>query len=168
MELLVVVTIISALGSLAFPAYVNVMQRSRAATCMGHLRGIGATLQLYLADNNNNMPTLVMARESTSENVPAMDNTLNQYTDSPDAFYCPADTAQLFQTTGSSYIWNSLINGQNTANLDFMGIANQGSHIPVVSDKQNFHNYGGVQVNILYVDGHAAKEIQFVTNSGTK
>ena len=164
MELLVAVTIISALVSLAFPAYVNIMQRSRAADCMGHLRGIGAALQLYLADNNNNMPTLMMARESTSDNVPVMDNTLSQYTDSPDAFHCPADTAQLFQTTGSSYIWNNLINGQNTANLDFMGIANQGSHIPIASDKQSFHTYGGVQVNILYVDGHAAKEIQFKTN----
>jgi prepilin-type processing-associated H-X9-DG protein len=31
-----------------------------------------------------------------------------------------------------------------------------------VSDKENFHKYQGVEVNILYADGHVAKEVQFV------
>ena len=30
-----------------------------------------------------------------------------------------------------------------------------------MSDKENFHTYQDVQVNILYADGHVAKEIQF-------
>jgi prepilin-type processing-associated H-X9-DG protein len=31
-----------------------------------------------------------------------------------------------------------------------------------MSDKESFHKYRDVQVNILYADGHVAKDIQFV------
>ena len=165
LELLSIMVIISALAAMTIPMATRLTAGARAAHCMTHLRAIGSALQGYLADNNNILPTLVMARESSSENEPAIDTVLLPYAGSPTVFQCIADNKNLYQTTGSSYLWNSLVNGQNTAAMNFMTIANDGSRIPIVSDKENFHQYQAVQVNILYADGHASKDIQFVTNT---
>jgi prepilin-type N-terminal cleavage/methylation domain-containing protein/prepilin-type processing-associated H-X9-DG protein len=161
-EILIVITIIAALVTLAVPATNSILARSRAARCMGNLKNIGAALNLYLADHNNTMPVLVMARESKDDSQPALETVLAEYAGSPAVFHCEADTKHLFETTGSSYLWNSLLNGQNVASLEFMGFVKNSSGIPVVSDKENFHKYRDPQVNILYADGHVAKEIQFV------
>lgn len=161
MELLMVITITAALATLAIPASNRLIHRARASACMNHLGNLGASLNLYLADNNNTMPTLVTARANVSSDEPSIDKTLENYTGSKSVFQCPADSKKLWETTGTSYLWNNLLNGQNAASLDFMGLITNGSRIPVMSDKENFHVYQDVQVNILYADGHVAKEIQF-------
>ena len=160
-ELLVVIVIIAGMATLMIPAGDRVLHRARAASCMNNLRELGGALNLYLADHNNIMPNLVIARESVGDDPPAIDSALLPYTGDPKAFRCPADSKKLWEKTGTSYIWNNLVNGQNVASLDFFGIAKIGSRIPVMSDKENFHKYRDVEVNILYADGHVAKEIQF-------
>jgi prepilin-type N-terminal cleavage/methylation domain-containing protein/prepilin-type processing-associated H-X9-DG protein len=165
-ELLIVMTIIGALVTLAVPATQRLMAKSKAAHCLGNLRNLGAALNLYLSENNNTLPTMVILRSSKDDSQPAMDTTLNQYTQSDTVFHCLADNKQLWQTTGSSYLWNSLLNGQNVASMNFMGLTSDGSRIPVMSDKEDFHQYQDVKVNILYADGHAAKDIQFTTAGG--
>ena len=160
-ELLMVITITAALAALAVPAGNRLIHRARAASCMNNLHNLGASLNLYLADNNNTMPTLVTARASVNSDEPAIDKALANYTDSKTVLHCPADSKKLWETTGTSYLWNSLLNEQNVASLNFMGLITSGSRIPVMSDKENFHTYQDVQVNILYADGHVAKEIQF-------
>jgi prepilin-type N-terminal cleavage/methylation domain-containing protein/prepilin-type processing-associated H-X9-DG protein len=164
LELLVVIVIIAGLAAIAFPVTDRVMQRARAASCMNNLRNLGAALNLYLADHNNFMPALVTARSDSSSSDAAIDTTLNAYTSSRDVFRCPADTKQLWQSSGTSYLWDSLLNGQNVTQLEFFGMVTNSSHIPLISDKENFHKYQDVQVNILYADGHVAKEIQFTVN----
>ncbi|CAN5894605.1 hypothetical protein BH11VER1_BH11VER1_01800 [soil metagenome] len=164
-ELLVVIVIIAMLSALIVPASERMMHSSRASHCLGNLRNLGAALHLYLGDNNNMLPALVMGRESKDEeDKPSIDTVLIDYVGNPEVFHCKADNRGLYEKTGSSYLWNSLINGQNIAALDFMGFIHDGSRIPVISDKENFHKFQDVQVNILYVDGHAAKDIQFVTS----
>lgn len=166
MELLVVIVIIAALVTLAVPATERIFHRSKAAHCVSNLRSIGTALSLYLADHDNTLPTMPVGRESKDSDEPALDTVLLDYTSSKEVFHCVADTKHLFEKTGSSYLWNSLINGQNTASMDFMGFVKESIRIPVVSDKENFHKYQGVEVNILYADGHVAKEVQFTV--GTK
>jgi prepilin-type processing-associated H-X9-DG protein len=68
---------------------------------------------------------------------------------------------RLWETTGTSYLWNNLLNGQNTAGMNMMGFIRDGARIPVMSDKESVHKYRDVQVNILYADGHVAKDIKF-------
>ncbi|MDF1816078.1 MAG: hypothetical protein P1V20_28010, partial [Verrucomicrobiales bacterium] len=68
---------------------------------------------------------------------------------------------KFFERTGSSYFWNSLVNGQKMGNMNLLGIVKQESGIPLVSDKENFHKHIGGEVNILYADGHIMKELQF-------
>ena len=160
-ELLVVIVIIAGLATLIIPAGDRLLHRARAASCMSNLRSLGSALNLYLADHNNMMPSLVIARETIGDDPPALDTALLPYTEDPKAFRCPADSKKLWEKTGTSYIWNSLLNEQNVAALNFFGLAKSDSRIPVMSDKENFHKYRDVEVNILYADGHVAKELQF-------
>lgn len=164
MELLVTVGIVVLLAATAIPATQRVMHRARAVHCMSNLKQVGAALQLYLADHNNVMPELVAARESKTDDDAAIDNTLDTYTGSNDVFCCKADNKGLCEKTGTSYHWNNLLNGQNVASMNFMGFITDGSRIPVVGDKENFHKYRDVKVNILYADGHVSKEIRFTVD----
>jgi prepilin-type processing-associated H-X9-DG protein len=148
--------------SIAIPATNRVVHSARASQCMSHLKGLGSGLQMYLADHNNVMPELVIGRESKESDEPALDNTLREYVEDPDCFRCPADHKRLYETTGTSYSWNHLLNRQHLSELSLMGVIKGGSRIPVISDKENFHKYRDVEVNILYADGHVAREIQFV------
>jgi prepilin-type processing-associated H-X9-DG protein len=77
-------------------------------------------------------------------------------------FECPGDHEGIFQKTGSSYLWNSLINGQRMGNMNLLGLTEMESGIPTVSDKENFHKHVGDGVNILYADGHVTRSLQFI------
>lgn len=163
-ELLVTIILIAALVAIAMPASDRVLHKARAAHCIGNLRSLGVALQSYLGDHNNVMPTLMTARESKDTDEAAIDNTLNEYTEDAKVFCCKADAKRLCETTGTSYLWNNLLNGQHTASLNFMGFIKDGARIPVMSDKESFHKYRDVQVNILYADGHVAKDIKFTVD----
>jgi len=166
MELLIAITIIGALATLIVPASQRVVGKSRASHCLNNLRQLGAALNLYLTDHNNTMPTLVTARASKSSDELAIDNTLNAYTESTEVFHCTADDKHLFETTGTSYQWDNLLNGQNVASMDIMGFIKDGAQIPVIYDKEGFHKNQQVKSNILYADGHAANQLEFVTSEG--
>ena len=162
-ELLVVTVIIAILAGLAVPAYTYVLQVGRATACVSNLRQIGTALNVYLADHNATMPTLQAARSSTSQNVPVIDNTLKAYANDLRVFACPADTTGIAAATGTSYYWNSALNGQVLANLSFLAISAP-SRIPILSDKEGFHPYLANKVNLLYADGHATKDLNFFTS----
>lgn len=163
-ELLITITIVGALVAMAIPATDRIIHKSRATHCMGNLRNLGTALQLYLNDHANIMPALVTARESRESKELAIDNTLDEYTEQDNVFCCKADTQRLWESTGTSYLWNNLLNGQDVANINFFGIVKDGNRIPVMSDKESWHKYRDVQVNILYLDGHVDKDINFVVD----
>lgn len=163
-ELMVVIAVISILAALAVPVYNRTMATSRSAGCLANLRQLGAALSLYLGDHDFIMPNLQAARTSTSDNVPVIDNTLNQYATDPRVFACPADNQNLWQTQGTSYYWNSALDKQSVANLSFMGIQGA-SRIPILVDKASFHPNSANQVNLLYADGHASKDLTFYTSN---
>lgn len=160
-ELLVVIVLVALLATLTLSAVDKYAEKGRAVSCMANLRSLGAGLNLYLADNNALMPTLRLARESKEEDVPVIDNTLDRYVPDKKAFACPSDRT-FFAATGTSYHWNVALNGQSVAALNFMGVAEQPSFIPLMGDKEGFHRQPDHKVNILYADGHASKELTFV------
>jgi prepilin-type N-terminal cleavage/methylation domain-containing protein/prepilin-type processing-associated H-X9-DG protein len=163
-ELIVVVAIIAVLVSIAVPVSSHVIQSGKAAACVSNLSNIAVALQLYLGDHNQVMPTLQAGRASVSDNVPVIDNTLSAYVREPRVFACPADAQGLAAATGTSYFWNSVLNGQSVAHLRFFLSNGQNSEIPILSDKQGFHPYAANKVNILYADGHASQDLRFVTS----
>ncbi|MCE9612088.1 MAG: prepilin-type N-terminal cleavage/methylation domain-containing protein [Chthoniobacter sp.] len=162
-ELLVVLVIIAVLAALAYPAYRRVIESGRATACTSNLRQLGIALSLYLGENNNTMPTLKTARASRADDVPVIDNTLDKYVSAKGVFACPADKQGFAAKTGTSYVWNVTLNGQAVASLNFLGLVDDLSHIPILSDKEGFHPYTDNKVNILYADGHATKDVKFFT-----
>jgi prepilin-type N-terminal cleavage/methylation domain-containing protein/prepilin-type processing-associated H-X9-DG protein len=162
-ELLLVIVIIAILAGITFPIYGRLVESGRAASCISNLRQLGIALNLYLNDHNATMPVLAAARTSTSQDVAVIDNTLNSYANNAAVFACPSDRLGLANATGTSYYWNSALNGQHVSNLNFLTIGEL-SRIPILSDKQGFHLYTQNKVNILYADGHATKDLQFYTS----
>jgi prepilin-type N-terminal cleavage/methylation domain-containing protein/prepilin-type processing-associated H-X9-DG protein len=162
-ELLVVIAIIAVIAALAYPAYQRSVGAGKAVACVANLRQLGVALNAYLQDHEMTMPTLMIARESTKDDVPVIDNTLNNYAKDPRVFACPADTKDFAGRTGTSYCWNIALNGQPLATLNFLQVVTDPTHIPIMSDKEGFHPYLSDKINILYADGHATKDAKFFT-----
>lgn len=159
-ELIVAVLVVSVLSSLAFPVYERVVQGSRAAACVSNLGQLGAGLNLYLGDHNMTMPTMKAARADRQEDTPVLDNTLTAQVSDARIFTCPADKQGVAAKTGTSYFWNSALNGQNIATLNFLRVQDT-TRIPILSDKDKFHPYLPFEVNVLYADGHATRDLKF-------
>ncbi len=162
-EILVVITIIGTLAAIVTPVYHHVTARARAAACVSHERQLGVALNLYLSDNNMQMPTLAAGRHDRNEDLPVIDNTLNKYLNDPRIFACPADGSGFAARTGTSYYWNVALNGQSVSGLHFLFTVDP-THIPVLADKEGFHLYSNNKVNLLYADGHATQDLTFFTN----
>ena len=162
-ELLVVLVILLLLIGITVPVYMRATERGRATACISNLRQLGIALDLYLGEHNQTMPTLAAARSSATQDMPVIDNTLSAYASNPNVFACPSDFQGIAAATGTSYYWNSALNGQAVANLNFFAMADV-SQIPVLSDKQSFHPYSQNKINLLYADGHATQDSKFFTS----
>jgi len=163
-ELIVVMAVIAILAALAYPATLRGIQAGKAAGCISNLNSIGVALNLYLGEHRQMMPPLKAGRELVSDDVPVIDNTLNAYARDPGVFACPADNLGIAAKSGTSYYWNSVLSGQSVTNLQFFNAKGTNSEIPVISDKQGFHPYTANKVNVLYADGHASQNLEFVTS----
>lgn len=163
-ELLVVMGVIAVLIAIVVPAYQRVTAGSRSAACLSNLRQLGAALNLYLGENQMIMPELKAGRTSREDDVPVIDNTLNKYISDPRVFLCPAD-GQFGVASGTSYFWNVALNGQPVSSLNFLGVINEASKVPILGDKEGFHPYLKDKVNVLYGDGHATQGLKFTTGS---
>lgn len=161
-EVLVAIAIIAALSALVIPVSRSFLAKARQATCLGNLRQIGIGIESYLQDHNDTMPNLEAGRRSRDEDLPVMDNTLNEYLSSEDVFHCPEDKT-FFRDTGSSYLWNSTQSGRNKLRLVFFGVRGDPSRVPLVTDKEAWH-LGESGVNILYADYSASKEFKMNTS----
>ena len=155
-ELLVVIAIISILAALLLPAMSRARESSRAAVCLNNLHQIGISLQLYVQDNNNRLPQMRDKSLTTTNDLPSPDVVLTNYLGNFRVLKCPSDFQRVFETTGSSYYWNSLLNGQQADHLSAFGISFAPHQIPLFCDKDKFHSARGPrkEVNYLYADGH--------------
>jgi prepilin-type processing-associated H-X9-DG protein len=135
-------------------------ESARATVCLGNLHQIGIAFQIYVQENNNKMP--VMRDVSTDPAVaatntfPTINNVLAAQLGNTNVLRCPSDRQHFFELTGSSYAWNSLLNGEDADHLKVFNIPFSAQEIPVVYDKEDFHKARGADkaVNYLYADGH--------------
>jgi prepilin-type N-terminal cleavage/methylation domain-containing protein/prepilin-type processing-associated H-X9-DG protein len=159
-ELLVVIAIIGILAALALPVLNRAEESGRATACVSNLHQIGLALQMYVDANNNILPIMYDAPLDTNvmatNNLPNVDIVLKTELGNTNVLRCPSDFQGIFQLTGSSYSWNSLLNGQNANHLVVLGMNFNPHAIPVFFDKESFHALRGPNkaVNYLYADGH--------------
>lgn len=155
-ELLVVMAIIAILASMLLPAVSRTKEAGRSTACLSNLRQIGISLQLYVQDNRNRLPSMRDKSLTTTNELPAPDEVLTNYLGNHRVLRCPSDQQQLFDKTGSSYSWNNLLNGQDAEHLNVMGLSFDPHQIPLMFDKEKFHSARGDKKgqNFLYADGH--------------
>jgi prepilin-type N-terminal cleavage/methylation domain-containing protein/prepilin-type processing-associated H-X9-DG protein len=155
-ELLVVIAIMGLLAALLLPGLGRAKESGRAAACLSNLHQIGLALQLYVQDNNNRLPYTRDKSLTTTNELPSPDMVLSNYLANLQVLRCPSDKQQVFETTGSSYYWNNLLNGQDADHLSAFGIGFAPHQIPLFCDKDKFHAARGPkkEVNYLYADGH--------------
>ena len=96
----------------------------------------------------------IMAKVITNA-LPAIQTVLAPQLGNTNVLRCPSDREQFFERTGSSYSWNSLLNGEDADRLEVFNIKFSPHEIPVAYDKEAFHaRSGNTGVNYLYADGH--------------
>ena len=159
-EMLVVIAIIGVLAALLLPALSRAKEAGRSTACISNLHQIGIALQLYVDASDNRLPVMrdrSMDTNSPATNaLPAVDVVLKNELGNLNVLRCPSDFHGIFEKTGSSYSWNSLLNGQNADKLVVLGLNFDPHAIPVFFDKEGFHAARGPgrAVNYLYADGH--------------
>ena len=158
-ELLVVIAIIALLAALALPSLGNAKEAAKSTACLSNLRQFGLALQLYTDEHRNRLPFMqdqpVEPNSNTNE-FAGPDQVLATYLGNVRVLRCPSDARRVFERSGSSYAWNSLLNGQNAERLRVFGTDFDPHQIPVAYDKEKFHLARGPErsVNYLYADGH--------------
>ena len=152
-ELLVVIGIVALLAALLLPVLGRAKEAGRATACLSNLRQLGLALQLYVQDNQNRLPVMYDAPAATP--LATVEIVLTNHLGSSKILRCPSDDKGIFAQTGSSYSWNSLLNGQDAENLEVFKIPFDPHQIPVFFDKEKFHRARGPgkEVNYLYADG---------------
>lgn len=160
-EVLVTIVIIAVLSAIAVPVSLSMVEKSRQATCIGNLRQIGTGLQMYLGDNNDVLPVLALGRSSKDSEEPVLETVLAGYLEGEEVFHCPSDKHE-FRKTGCSYNWNITQNGRSVSELSFLGNDERPERIPLVSDKEAWHNDN---TNFLYADSTASTKVRFISNN---
>lgn len=158
-----VIAVVAVLTAVAVPVSMRFIQKGRSTACLGNLRQLGLALNLYLGEHNQTMPVLKAGRAQRSEPVDVIDTKLKEYVPDERVFSCPADHGNFAQTTGTSYHWNSALNGQSILSLNFMNHTTTIS-IPILADKEGFHTYRPNKVNILTADGRITQGLIFTTS----
>jgi len=158
-ELLVVIAIISMLAAMLMPAVSRAKESGRSTACISNLRQIGIALQVYVDSNNNRLPFMrdqLMGTNQPTNSLKGAEVVLKDELGNTNVLRCPSDRQRVFEQTGSSYAWNSLLNGQPAHNLNVFGLHFDPHAIPVFFDKEGFHAARGPSkaVNYLYADGH--------------
>ena len=156
LELLVVISIIALLAALLLPALARAKESGKATVCLSNLRQAGFALQLYAQENNNRLPFMRDKSLTTTNELPGPEQVLSNHLGNVNVLKCPSDNEQLFEKTGCSYSWNSLLNGQDSDHLQVMGMNFDPHQIPLLYDKEKFHGARGEAKarNFLYADGH--------------
>ena len=121
-EMLVVIAILGLLAALLMPVISRAKIAARNIQCVSQLRQLGLALRLYADNYDATLPiaaSIPTIPPNTNEVRSRICDVLGPYlgktagaTNSSPVFRCPADNEGFFETEGSSYRWNALLDGQ--------------------------------------------------------
>ncbi len=188
-ELLVVIAIIAVMAALLMPAFSRAKGKAKNAVCLNQLRQLGMAARMYASDNDNRMPAaellptmpidpqkpLPRIRDVLGVSLSQSSNTTNGLS----VFRCPQDNLGMFERQGSSYEWNTDLNGRKmdetrTSNIRLVKvIVINGQPVeqsdetkklrfppettPLLLDYEDFHPRPPRPAkNVVYMDGHTA------------
>jgi prepilin-type processing-associated H-X9-DG protein len=160
-EMLVAAVVVALLAGVSVPLWGQMSARAKAAACRGNLLQIGTALAAYLNDHDLEYPAVNPGRRPDGGDGATLPAALGAYLEDDGVFRCPADGDGVWERTGTSYYWNSVLNGQRAGELSFFGVVKNAAKIPVVVDKEEFHRSVGDGVNVLYADGHVDSAVSF-------
>lgn len=186
-ELLVVIAIIGVLAAMLMPAFSRAKGKAKNSVCLGQLRQLGIATRLYADENGNRMPaaellpSMPIDPQSPLPRIrdvlgPAVGQSGGTNTGG-NIFHCPQDNLGLFERQGSSYEWNTDLNGKRmdetrTSNVRIVRVvvingqpAEQTDEkkelrfppatTPLLLDYEDFHpRPPRPGKNVVYMDGH--------------
>jgi prepilin-type N-terminal cleavage/methylation domain-containing protein/prepilin-type processing-associated H-X9-DG protein len=123
LELLLVITIIGVLASMLMPAVGSMKSRADSISCSSNLRTIGAAVQLYLQDHNQNFPSINPAVGPTvypaGYPTDTMLTAFGPYGVTQTTLQCPSDMKQgansSYAQYQNSYDWKPTLDDENTS-----------------------------------------------------
>jgi prepilin-type N-terminal cleavage/methylation domain-containing protein len=190
LELLVVIAIIGVLAGLLMPALNGVKAKARNIACVSQLRQLGIATRVYADEHNNLLPTaeiLPSLPVDPDRPRPRICDVLGPYlgrantgtntSTAASVFRCPADKADRFAAEGSSYGWNTQLNGHRmdetkSSNVKFSAnwVGSGGSvqtngtvevlfsptTTPLLLDYEEFHQRRPPKTgkNVVFMDNH--------------
>lgn len=185
-ELLVVIAIIAILAGLLLPALGRSKVTAYNAACVNNLRQLGIATRVYAEDNHEHLPSaeiLPTQPIDPHQPLPRICDVLASYVSKTagtnenrvTVFRCPVDNLGRFAAEGSSYEWNTDLNGrrmdETRTESAFLllkkgdissGITNfilsfRPGTTPLFLDYDEFHPRPPKPgKNIAYMDGHVA------------
>ena len=115
-ELLVVIAIIGILTSLLIPTISMAKDKARDVHCKNNLRQLGIALRLYADDNRGRYPHIQESWNPQASDGPPRNGAfralLAPEINENQLFLCLKDTSGEFERGGTSYEWNTLLNGK--------------------------------------------------------
>jgi prepilin-type processing-associated H-X9-DG protein len=157
--------------------------RAQNAVCIDHLRQLGIATRVYAEDNAGRLPSAeILPTDPLDPQNPlpricdVLASDIGQATANTNqapVFKCPNDDLGLFASEGSSYEWNSELNGHRidetkTSSLFLVWVTNnvpvQSTNFtlrfppdttPLMLDYEEFHpRWPQSGKNVVYMDGH--------------
>jgi len=121
-ELLVVIAILGVIAAMLLPALSHAKSRARNAACVSQLHQLGIATRMYADDNNNLLPAAELLPSMPVDPAaprpricdilgPLLGRANSNTNDTGSVFKCPADNVGRFRAEGSSYEWNTALNG---------------------------------------------------------